>query len=183
MKKLICLVLAALLCVGAVALAEAASSKTTGDMNQTTGTKTETGKESGVVVTFDVSAEAKLRAEEERQKLADSASPDDYFGVSVTEKLGVDKVNVHEFLAFNVINYDPAEGSVTTTICFTTPYKANERVLVMVGVTNANGEIEWVALEGVGTGVNGEITVTFPADLLEAIKASGVEPLMAVVSA
>lgn len=185
MKKLICLVLAALLCVGAVAMAETSvPSKTTGDMATATGVKTESGAASNVTIALGAgSAEAQKAAEDEVAKLAASKSADDYFGVSVSSLLGTENVNVHEFMSFSVDNYDEAEGAVTANFCLSTPYKANERVVVMVGVRNAKGEIEWIPVEGVGTGVNGEIAVTFPAEVLAAIQASGADPMMAVVSA
>ena len=70
---------------------------------------------------------------------------------------------------------------MTTTFKLPTSYAQGEKVVFLVGIPNAEtGEIEWIALEGVGVGEDGAIQVEFPPELLIAIQNSNA--LMAVAS-
>lgn len=194
MKKLICLVLV-LLCFASVAAAESVPSKTTADMVTVTEIKTGTGVVASNLVIAPVTSaavdtEAAENCSREIEKLVASASVVEYFGevkdsegneVKIVELLNSENVTVNEFVPLVVDNYSAAYGSVTVSFTFSTPYEANKPVLVLVGITNpTTGEIEWVALEGVGTGVDGGIAVEFTPEILEAIQNG--TAMMAVVS-
>lgn len=194
MKKVLCLILA-LVCLGTLAMAESVPSKSTADLVETVEVKTESGvvAENLVVsaVTDEVVYKEKIEAcQTEIKKLEESASVEEYFGevkdstgavVSLTEVFGSETIAVNEFMPIIVENYDASYGKVSVGFKFSTPYAKDERVVVLVGVTNPlTGEIEWVALEGVGTGVDGAIEVEFTAELLEAIQNG--DALMAVVN-
>ena len=194
MKKLVCLVLV-LLCFVAVAAAESVPSKSTADMV----TVTEVVTTDGVVVPnlviapvtdAAVNEKAVETCSKEIEKLVASASVVEYFGevcdtagntVSLTEVLGTENVTVNEFVPVIVDNYDAELGSVKISFTFSTPYEAGKKVVVLVGVVDPlTGEIEWVALEGEGTGIDGAIAVEFTPEVLDAIQNG--TAMMAVVS-
>lgn len=181
MKKLICLVLAALLCVGAVA-AMAAPSPTTDDMNETTTNKPKTS--TLVVKTIDLnSAEYKALVEKclaELEKLKNSESAAVYFGevidsegnkVPFAELFGEDALTVCEMMPIVVENYDESLGDVKITLQFATPFEKGEEVVVLIGLIDGQtGEVEWYALKGVGTGVNGAVEVVVTSKMMVAIQ-------------
>ena len=191
MKKLLCLVLA-LLCIASFALADSVPSKSTADMVSVQ-VQGNIPADSGFVltpvvdsITYQVAVEA---CQNQIEKLAASASVEAYFGevkdgdgnvISLKEILGTDTLNVNEFMPVVVENYEESYGDVTATFQFSTPYAQGEEVLVLVGVINAlTGEVEWVALAGVGT-ADGGIEVTFTAAILSAIQSN--TAMLAVVS-
>ena len=101
--------------------------------------------------------------------------------VSLTEALGAENVTVNEFVPVVVDNYNAELGNVKVSFKFSTPYEAGKKVVVLVGIVDPlTGEVEWVALEGEGTGVDGAIAVEFTPEVLEAIQNG--TAMMAVVS-
>lgn len=192
MKKLISLVLVFLFALTTCAFA--VPSKSTADMATVEVAGDNIPADSGFAITPVVDEtvnEALVKTvQAEIAKLAESASAVEYFGevkdaegnvVSLTELLGVDTVNVFEFMPLSVENYDVAYGNVTATFQFATVYAEGEEVLVLIGVVNEETEaVEWTALNGVGTGAEGAIEVEFTPEVLEAIQ--GGEAMMAVVS-
>ena len=181
MKKLICLVLALMLCMGAVA-AMAAPSPTTDDMNETTTNKPKTS--TLVVKTIDPnSAEYKALVEKclaELEKLENSESVAVYFGevidsegnkVPFAELFGEDALTVCEMMPIVVENYDESLGDVKITLQFATPFEKGEEVVVLIGLIDGQiGEVEWYALKGVGTGVNGAVEVVVTSKMMVAIQ-------------
>ena len=195
MKKLVCLVLV-LLCFVAVAAAESVPSKSTADMVVVTEIVTEDGTVvPGLVVEAVTDPVAYEKAVEvcsqEIEKLVASTSVEEYFGevrdtegnvVSLTEALGAENVTVNEFVPVVVDNYNAELGNVKVSFKFSTPYEAGKKVVVLVGIVDPlTGEVEWVALEGEGTGDDGAIAVEFTPEVLEAIQSG--TAMMAVVSA
>lgn len=201
MKKLFCLVLAVLMLFAAAMAEEVVDSKNTGDMTivEVESEKIPEGSEFTVIIDTlapvivpdavdategeaeaPVLTQAQTVCAEEIEKLAQSESAEAYFGeikdiqgnvVVLTEALEAEKVNVYEFAPVVVSAYDEAYGDVKATMQFSTPYAADEKVLVLVGLVNAEtGEIEWTAFEGVGVGEEGAIKVTFTAEILKAIQ-------------
>ena len=181
MKKLICLVLALVLCMGAVA-AMAAPSPTTDDMNETTTNKPKTS--TLVVKTIDLnSAEYKALVEKclaELEKLENSESVAVYFGEVIdsegnkapfAELFGEDALTVCEMMPIVVENYDESLGDVKITLQFATPFEKGEEVVVLIGLIDGQtGEVEWYALKGVGTGVNGAVEVVVTSKMMVAIQ-------------
>lgn len=197
MKKLICLVLAALLCVGAVAMAETGvPSKSTADMATTNEVKSETGVEVKPDFVLAPASTAKATAEQTKavetqiEEIAAAASVEEYFGALEDEKgtgidlkavLGTDKPVVNEVMPLVVENYDSAYGNMTASFTFSTPYKKDEPVVVVIRIVDSKtGKVKQVALKGKGNGIDGGIDVEFPAEVLEAIQ--GGNATMAVVS-
>ena len=181
MKKLICLVLALVLCMGAV-VAMAAPSPTTDDLNETRTNKPKTS--TLVVKTIDLnSAEYKALVEKckaELEKLENSESAAVYFGevidsegnkVPFAELFGEDALTVCEMMPIVVENYDESLGDVKVTLQFATPFEKGEEVVVLIGLIDGQtGEVEWYALKGVGTGVNGAVEVVVTSKMMVAIQ-------------
>lgn len=210
MKKIVCLVLAALLCLSMAALAEeAVPSKNTSDMVSVEidpALNPNLPADSGFVA-FPVLEEDATQAEEYAESIAlcqeeivrlmaaaggtDASGVEAYFGtvrdsegneVALSEALQAQMLDVFEFMPLVVQNYDEAYGDVTLTIQFKTPYEEGEPVLVLIGIRNAETrEMEWTAFEGAGVGEAGAVQVTFTPEILTAIQEN--VALLAVVSA
>lgn len=211
MKKIVCLTLALLLCLSAVALAEeVVPSKNTSDMvvvEVDPALNTNVPADSGFVVIPVLEEDEAQAAEyadnialcrEEIVKLMESAAGgtdasgvEAYFGevrdsegnvVVLSEALSAPALNVYEFMPLVAANYDEAYGNVTLTFQFKTPYAQDEPVLVMIGLRNAEtGEMEWTVFEGIGVGEEGAVQVEFTPEILKAIQEDNA--LLAVVSA
>lgn len=210
MKKIVCLVLAALLCLSMAALAEeAVPSKNTSDMVSVEidpALNPNLPENSGFVA-FPVLEEDATQAEEYAESIAlcqeeivrlmaaaggtDASGVEAYFGtvrdsegneVALSEALQAQMLDVFEFMPLVVQNCDEAYGDVTLTIQFKTPYEEGEPVLVLIGIRNAGTEaMEWTAFEGAGVGEAGAVQVTFTPEILTAIQEN--VALLAVVSA
>lgn len=211
MKKIVCLTLALLLCLSAVALAEeVVPSKNTSDMvvvEVDPALNTNVPADSGFVVIPVLEEDEAQAAEyadnialcrEEIVKLMESAAGgtdasgvEAYFGevrdsegnvVVLSEALSAPALNVYEFMPLVAVNYDETYGNVTLTFQFKTPYAQDEPVLVMIGLRNAEtGEMEWTVFEGIGVGEEGAVQVEFTPEILKAIQEDNA--LLAVVSA
>lgn len=198
MKKLICLVLAALLCVGAVAMAESSvPSKSTADLTQATGVQSESGAEVKSDFVLEPATASKATAEQTvaTQKVIDeltATSAKDYCsdvtdkdgnGVDVTAILGADKKPViNEIMPLTVENYDSSYGDMKASYTFATEYDKDEPVVIVLTIVDpVTGKVKKIAVEGKGNGVNGGIDVVFPAEVMEAMNGACVT--MSVVSA
>ena len=211
MKKIVCLTLALLLCLSAVALAEeVVPSKNTSDMvvvEVDPALNTNVPADSGFVVIPVLEEDEAQAAEyadnialcrEEIVKLMESAAGgtdasgvEAYFGevrdsegnvVVLSEALSAPALNVYEFMPLVAVNYDETYGNVTLTFQFKTPYAQDEPVLVLIGLRNAEtGEMEWTVFEGIGVAEEGAVQVEFTPEILRAIQDGNA--LLAVVSA
>ena len=211
MKKIVCLTLALLLCLSAVALAEeVVPSKNTSDMvvvEVDPALNTNVPADSGFVVIPVLEEDEAQAAEyadnialcrEEIVKLMESAAGgtdasgvEAYFGevrdsegnvVVLSEALSAPALNVFEFMPLVAANYDEAYGNVTLTFQFKTPDAQDEPERVMIGLRNAEtGEMEWTVFEGIGVGEEGAVQVEFTPEILKAIQEDNA--LLAVVSA
>jgi hypothetical protein len=209
MKKVLCIVLA-LMCLCGSALAESVPSKNTSDMvvvEVSPELNPNVPADSGLVV-MPVQEEDEAQAEEyvertelcrnEIAKLAEAVASttegsgaETYFGevkdgqgnpVVLSEAFEGKQLNVFEFMPLVVANYDAAYGDLTMNFKFKTPYAKDEKVLVLIGIPNAEtGEMEWTSFEGVVTGEEGAVQVQFTSEILLAIQNSNA--LLAVVSA
>ena len=197
MKKLFCLILA-LVCIGSAALAATVPSKTTADLNTTTKVTTESGAplDSLVVVPVAETEESKAAYEQkleicntELQKLAEvvatTNSVVEYFGEVKTtagEAVSLEGKSVDEFMPLVVAGVETVgtEETVKVGFKFATTYAKDQVVVVLIGVANPLiDEVEWTALEGVGT-EDGGIEVVFPVEMLETIQNG--DAMMAVAS-
>lgn len=211
MKKLICLVLAAILCMTTLgALAEEATpSKTTGDLTHFTVTAENQPEDGNLFlrpVIDEESEEYQERltiCEKEIEKLAASESPEKYFGnvVNMTDMSGnivtlkdlmeENELNVFEFCPLIAGGFQEECGKVTAEMLFSTPYEEGERVLVMIGLVTVQEDgtqtVEWRAFEGIGLSADGateyagRIQVELDAETVLAIQ-EGIA-LLAIISA
>lgn len=205
MKKLACLVLAALLAVAGTALAEYTPSKTTSDLANVSIEGENIPEDADFHIDIVAANDEEYRelvqyCNSEIEKLASSESIETYFGqvvdlegspVSLKALLGTETLNVFEFCPLIASGYQNAYGPVTLTMLFSTPYEKDETVVVLFGVTVIGEDgakyIHWIAVEGSGLGnvdgsveMDGAIRIELSPDLIKAIENGNV--LMAVVS-
>lgn len=179
MKKFACLLIALLLCCTAVATAEYVPSKTVANLTQI-----ETSN--GVYIAVNADADKVAKCNDEIAKLGATtavayfADVKDAAGNAVALKdiLGTEDLNVYEFVPVVTGNFDENIGDVTATLLFATPYAADAKVVVMIGLVNGD-VIDWTALEGT-VNADGAVEVVFPAALVAAIQNG--TALLAVVS-
>lgn len=175
MKKILCMALVLVLCLGAAALAENENvpSKTTEDL-----AKVEAVAENGVSISIFVYQSD--YADEQLKKLQEAPSISEYFGgirqengavASLTDLLGSEEIEVNEFAALGVENYDASYGKVTAKFLFSTPYAKDDKVIVLVGLTD--GGVVWYAFEGTVIDDEGTIEVVFNPDILVKVQEDG----------
>lgn len=85
----------------------------------------------------------------------------------IPEGVKVEEFKVSEIQEISNVNYDPIIGSLPITFEFATKYDPDAKVLVMVGV-EIDGVMTWIPVET--EVVDGNLVVTFPAELLEQMK-------------
>ena len=216
MKRFVCIILALVLCASA-AVAESVSvpSKSTLDMThfEVVAEKQPEDENIFLLPVNDVTVVEENKVfyqeridvcEKEIQKLAVSESVESYFGevkdaegnvVDIKEKLGVEKeavLDVFEFCPAVAGGFKEDCGKVTAKMRFSTPYKKEEKVLVMIGIVTILDDgtqvVDWQMFEGFGLGeIEGEeenfgaIQVELTPEIVAAIQ-NGMA-LMAVVSA
>lgn len=172
MKKIVCLLVALMLCLSSAAFAESVPSKTTGDLTKFEVAVENAENASGFYVapvaeSDDANQDRAQACQAEISKLVASEKVAAYFGevkdaagntVSLTEVLGTDTLNVHEFCAIKAGGFDEQFGKVTANMLFSTPYAAGEKVIVMIGIVTINADgtqtVAWTAYEGVGVQVD-----------------------------
>lgn len=163
MKKLVCLVLALIMTIAPMALAESTPSKTTGDLTQIEVVVENTPADSGFfmapVVEADPVYQEKVEiCQKEIVKLAESAKVEEYFSVvvdnqgnavSLSEVLGTETLNVYEFCPIVAEQFEESYGTVKATLSFATPYEKGEKVVVLIGVVSVeDAPIVWTAFDG-----------------------------------
>ncbi len=193
MKKLVSVLVALMLCLTAVAMAESVPSKTTDDMTNISVSAENMPADSSMVVATSEKDEEHLAAcEKEIKKLQESASVAAYFGevknaagevVSLTEVLGTDALNVFEFTTLTVENFKEEYGKVTANIQFATSYTPGEKVLVMIGLITVAEDgaqnVAWTVFEGVAAD-DGSINVVLDPATMTSIQNG--TAVMAVIS-
>ena len=186
MKKLIC-VLLVIACVAALAIASADSkgSPTGGDLTGATVETETSGRDSTYVPakvvpqTPAVTAEITEVSDPTLTKVVEETgqNPPGYFS-QVTPEVGEDD-EVNEVVELHLYNYQPGSGPVTLNLRFETPYEAGTRVVVMIGVADANGNIVWKAFSGVAQ-ADGSVTVT--VDEQTAVAVAKDKALVAIIN-
>lgn len=200
MKKIVCLLMALALCLSVTALAEEATpSKTIQDLNKFEVTMEKPIPEGAAPVqiaplaTNDLTEEQKAVFQDtvtvcndEVAKLQNAAAPVEYFtsvkdetgkAVTIAELLGTDKVDVFEFCPVVATGYDEAYGKVTASMKFATPYTAEDKLVVLIGISE-NGVINWTAYPA--TVVDGNVQFTMSSESVLAMQNG--TALIAVVS-
>lgn len=173
MKKIVCLLIALVLCLSCVALAESVPSKTTGDLTKVEVVAENMPVDAGFsirpIAADDVEHQKEVEfCQKEIATLAESASVVEYFGevknaagevVDITAMLESETLNVHEFAPFVASNYEESYGKVTAKMVFATPYAKDEKVVVLIGLVtvdeNGNQHVEWIAYDGMGIELEG----------------------------
>ena len=135
MKKLLCLMVALLMCLSVTAMAESVPSKTTDDLISFEVAAENMPADSGFFVkpvdeNDPVYQETLAVCEAEIEKLSAAENVADYFAnvkdsegnpVSLQEMLGTETINVYEFCPLIAGNYEEAYGKVTAKMLFSTP--------------------------------------------------------------
>ncbi len=167
MKKLVSVLVALMLCLTAVAMAESVPSKTTDDMTVIDASAENMPADSNFAISAQLTQETEEAKEHraacqtEIDKLKNSASVAEYFGevknaagevVSLSDVLGTDTLNVFEFVPLTVENYKEEYGKVSANMIFATPYTPGDKVLVMIGLVtvaeDGTQSVEWTMFEG-----------------------------------
>lgn len=180
MKKMICLILALVLCMGAVA-AMAVSSPTTDDMYDTSSNKGSTKKEEPATLVVDLVTGNEM-TEAEKAKLAnelavlnaakESGNVLSYYdaeknadGATVIVKneagepatvaeavaaAGIENPIVNEMMPLYVQNVEAVDGKAVVSHTFPTQYAKGETVVVVIEVVDSQGNIIRYVLEGKG---------------------------------
>ena len=76
-----------------------------------------------------------------------------------------DDLVVNEIVPLYIANYDAAYGDVTKEFFFAVEYDAGKAVVVLLGLIDAAGNIEWIVVDAVAI-EDGGLAVTFPQDVL-----------------
>lgn len=168
MKKIVCILVALMLCLSAVAFAESVPSKKVDDLTKVTVTGVNLPADSGFFLRLIVDNEEEYQhlveiCQKEIEKLALSESIIDYFGVvkntnedvvDMVTQLESETLNVYEVWPVIAGGYEEDYGAVTVEMLFSTPYEKNEKVLVLIGLVTENQDntqnVEWVAYDGFG---------------------------------
>lgn len=159
MKKIITLILVVALTISATVFAEGIPSKTTGDLAQCIVKAENPGSENAVLYVAPSAAADKALGE-----LIETGSITEYFKnaadangnpVDLAAMLSADEaaLSVDEFIGLFASGFEDDCGNVTATMSFATPFEADEKVSVMVGLVKNSGA-DWTAFEG--TVVNNE---------------------------
>lgn len=178
MKKLVCFVLAFMLCLSTAAMAESVPSKTTFDLTRFDVIAENQPNDPGIFLlpVNEVTVGEQLPDYQERidicqveiEKLAAAKDVESYFA-GAADSAG-NPVNLRELLdaeedaVLNVFEFCPAIaggfkedcGRVTATLLFSTPYEKDEKVIVLIGIATILEDdtqtVAWQAFEGVGLG-------------------------------
>ena len=166
MKKFVCLILALIMTIATMALAESTPSKTTGDLTQIEVSVENIPADSGFfmkpVVEADPVYQEKVEiCQNEIVKLAESEKVEEYFSVvvdtqgnavSLNEVLGTETLNVYEFCPVVAEQFEENYGAVKATLRFATPYEKGEKVVVLIGLVDTEAvedtPIVWTAFDG-----------------------------------
>ena len=208
MKKLICLVLAMLLCVSAVA-AMAAPSPTTEDLYDSNTSSSKKDESIALVVDLitesDMTEEEKVRLDKELDALKAAGNVLSYYdteknvdGATVIVKdeagqaakvadivaaVGIQNPVVNEMMPLSVQNAEVVDGKAVVSHTFPTRYAKGETVVVVVEVGDSEGNIIRYALVGKGAeDGSGALIVEYPEDILLAVENSTVLPMISVIS-
>lgn len=172
MKKIInviicCLILSGI-CLGVSAAIGYIPSKSTADMTQIEVAVENPDSDSAFFIKTDDDEDSNYQeyaeiCQQEITKIAESGSVEEYFGtvidtegkeMNIKEILGTDTVNVFEFCPIIADGYEEKLGAVTVNLLFATPYKENEKVVVLIGIVTENTDgthsIAWKGYEGIG---------------------------------
>ncbi len=172
MKKIIAIALTLMLLCGAASVfALPVPSKTTGDL-----VKFEIQVESpidGKTPEMAPAADSAI-ADPELGKLQEVGDAAEYFSEEVTKGItgiigGDGAFSVDDFLGISVSEYDEGMGLCTIIAQFSKAYGPGEKVAVLVGLIQNDGQVAWTVVEGVGV-EGGMVMFTVPADVMLAIQ-------------
>lgn len=92
---------------------------------------------------------------------------------------GITNPTVTSVAPIDVINYTVGQGSIAQTFTFPEQYETGKPIVVLVRVV-VNGVEKWLPCQA--KALNGAVQVVFSEEVLEAMAASGEEPVLAVVT-
>jgi hypothetical protein len=94
--------------------------------------------------------------------------------------LTLDNLTLSEFIPLQVGVFNAEElGNVSSEFEFMTPFTEGEALVVLVGVTGADGAVQWLPCPAVAT-ASGSVQITFPAEVLAEMV--GKQVMLAVLS-
>lgn len=93
------------------------------------------------------------------------------------EDIAEDTLQVNEMISLQTYNYDTKYGDVTVEIAFATVYQEGSTVVVLVGLSDADGNIEYVVVDAYVT-PSGSLMVVFPQELLLRMEKAAAIPLV-----
>ena len=183
MKKIIAIALTLVFLCGAIpVLADTeiiTPSKTTGDLTTlevTVENPIEGKPVTAVSVNSQNAAQYKAQADAAEAEIAKAfaaGTVEKYFGEETTNAIkGVlgdaEKINMDEFFAFVLNGYEEAMGKATFTVKMPTPFAADEKVAVLIGLVE-NGQANWTTFEGIGQ-ADGSVQFTVEPELAQKIQ-------------
>lgn len=168
MKKIVCLLVALLMCLSSAAFAESVPSKTTGDLTQFEVEAENLPADAELFIRPIVENEEEYQhlveiCQNEINALMQAESITEFFGevkdasgeaVDMAALLESETLNVYEFCPLIAGGYEESYDTVTVKMLFSTPYEKDEKVIVLIGLVTVNEDntqsVEWIAYEGVG---------------------------------
>jgi len=186
-KKWVALLVALVILTGSASTLAATPSKTTEDLTRVIGVETKAGEISDAIIWVEEtpSEVAKTQLDAMKSFVEKKNPPVNYFPDAAKTEIaalvpkGTDltKLNLSEYAAFSVGDYDATLGDIYATFQFPTVFTVGKTVVALVGFKSSDGTIVWHALETIV--VNGNLRIVFPSTLLEK---SGHELVLAVLS-
>ena len=173
MKKIIALVLAAMMLTLVGAAVAENPSKGGGDYN-----KAET--DTDFIFAFSDKEELVAWANEELAKMAEAESIPAYFGKAdeIAAILGDGELTVNEMLPVYAENYEESMGEQEIELAFATPYEKDADVAIMLGFKGEEA-VEWSAFAGK---VLDDSKILFKLDPATILKVQESSALLAVIS-
>lgn len=166
MKKILCVVLALMLVM--VAVAEQTPSKTVEDMTIFT------PEVEGLVIE-EVKTE---EADEQLEVLAAADTLEEYFGedtiAAVKEITGNEYPGACELMSIRVSGYKDEMGDVKTNAKFISTFEEGNKIATLVGFAGNDG-IDWNVIEGLAQ-EDGSLDIVFPGEMLSRIQDEGAFP-------
>lgn len=186
-KKVIIMIVAAVLLLMAVPALAATPSKTTKDLTRIVSVQSEDGNAGNALIyirtepsEFANETLKTFMAYKNKNKMIT-----DFFSVEIQESIlkllpanaDLKKMIMSEFVSLGVGEYSDSYGDITATFRFPTTFKDKKPAVALLGYLDTQGETVWVPLT---TEIkNGSLVIVFPSELL---MVAGHDVVLAVLS-
>jgi len=173
-KKVIIVIVAAVLLLTSVPALAETPSKTTKDMTRIVNIQSEDGSAGKAIIYIrneptefaDETLNAFLAYKNKNKVIADffSAEMQESILKLLPANTDLKKMIISEFASLGIGEYTASYGDITATFQFPAAFKDKKPVVAMLGYLNAQGETVWVPLK---TEVkNGALVIVFPSEVL-----------------